>query len=136
MPTAGEKSSANSRREENQRAARGKAADVQQVQYQLKRGEAVTTIPTIDFNVETVEYKNLSFTVQKDTELIHREVKRRTKITCYLKEDQSESSEERRLKDLVKTHSERQPSRQLRSSDSESPEDRDDPTGAVQCLRS
>ena len=71
VPTAGEKNSANSRREENQRAARGKAADVQQVQYQLKRVEAVTTIPTNDFNVETVEYKNLSFTVQKDTELIH-----------------------------------------------------------------
>merc|ERR1712076_146227 len=26
-------------------------------------GEVVTTIPTIGFNVETVEYKNLSFTV-------------------------------------------------------------------------
>ena len=29
----------------------------------LKVGEVVTTIPTIDFNVETVEYKNLIFTV-------------------------------------------------------------------------
>merc|ERR1712194_169864 len=29
----------------------------------LKLGEVVTTIPTIGFNVETVEYKNLSFTV-------------------------------------------------------------------------
>merc|ERR1712032_727088 len=28
-----------------------------------KLGEVVTTIPTIGFNVETVEYKNLSFTV-------------------------------------------------------------------------
>lgn len=26
-------------------------------------GEIVTTIPTIGFNVETVEYKNISFTV-------------------------------------------------------------------------
>eukprot|EP00971_Amphidinium_carterae_P149945 2972558-Amphidinium_carterae.1 len=26
-------------------------------------GEVVTTIPTIGFNVETVEYKNISFTV-------------------------------------------------------------------------
>ena len=26
-------------------------------------GELVTTIPTIGFNVETVDYKNLSFTV-------------------------------------------------------------------------
>ena len=29
----------------------------------LKFGEVVTTIPTIDFNVETVEYENLNFTV-------------------------------------------------------------------------
>merc|ERR1712178_407060 len=47
-----------------------------------------------------------SFTVQKDTEMVHVEVKRGTKIICYLKEDQSEFLEERRLKDLVKKHSE------------------------------
>merc|ERR1711935_509293 len=47
-----------------------------------------------------------SFTVQKDTELVHGEVKRGTKVICYLKEDQSELLEERRLKDLVKKHSE------------------------------
>merc|ERR1711927_73240 len=47
-----------------------------------------------------------SFTVQKDTELVHGEVKRGTKVICYLKEDQSEFLEERRLKDLVKKHSE------------------------------
>jgi len=29
----------------------------------LKLGEVVTTIPTIGFNVETVEYKNISFNV-------------------------------------------------------------------------
>ena len=29
----------------------------------LKLGEIVTTIPTIGTNVETVEYKNISFTV-------------------------------------------------------------------------
>eukprot|EP00435_Cladocopium_sp_Y103_P009627 s2744_g2.t1 len=46
-----------------------------------------------------------SFTVQKDTELVHGEIKRGTKIICYLKEDQSEFLEERRLKDLVKKHS-------------------------------
>merc|ERR1712066_1119958 len=33
-------------------------------------------------------------------------VKRGTKVICYLKEDQSEFLEERRLKDLVKKHSE------------------------------
>merc|ERR1712135_57826 len=37
---------------------------------------------------------------------VHGEVKRGTKIICYLKEDQSEFLEERRLKDLVKKHSE------------------------------
>merc|ERR1711906_46980 len=47
-----------------------------------------------------------SFTVQKDTEMVHGEVKRGTKIICYLKEDQSEFLEKRRLKDLVKKHSE------------------------------
>uniref|UniRef100_A0A2K6UJL1 ADP-ribosylation factor n=1 Tax=Saimiri boliviensis boliviensis TaxID=39432 RepID=A0A2K6UJL1_SAIBB len=31
--------------------------------YKLKLGEIVTTIPTIGFNVETMEYKNISFTV-------------------------------------------------------------------------
>merc|ERR1712111_254898 len=43
---------------------------------------------------------------QKDTEFVHGEVKRGTKVICYLKEDQSEFLEERRLKDLVKKHSE------------------------------
>merc|ERR1711916_336606 len=31
--------------------------------YKLKLGEIVTTIPTIGFNVETVEYKKINFTV-------------------------------------------------------------------------
>jgi len=31
--------------------------------YKLKLGEIVTTIPTIGFNVETVQYKNISFTM-------------------------------------------------------------------------
>ena len=30
--------------------------------YKLKLGEIVTTIPTIGFNVETVEYKNIRST--------------------------------------------------------------------------
>merc|ERR1719506_1965990 len=38
--------------------------------------------------------------------MVHGEVKRGTKIVCYLKENQSEFLEERRLKDLVKKHSE------------------------------
>merc|ERR1712194_766721 len=47
-----------------------------------------------------------SFTVHKDTEQIYGEVKRGTKIVCHLKEDMTEFLEERRLKDLVKKHSE------------------------------
>merc|ERR1712061_497310 len=31
--------------------------------YKLKLGEIVTTIPTIGFNVETVEYKHINFTI-------------------------------------------------------------------------
>ena len=62
-------------------------ADVQQGQLELKLGEVITTIPTIVFNVETVENKNQSFTVQKDTEVIHREIKGGTKINCHLKEE-------------------------------------------------
>lgn len=31
--------------------------------YKLKLGEVVTTIPTIGFNIETVEYKNVTFTI-------------------------------------------------------------------------
>ena len=44
--------------------------------------------------------------VLKDTEMVHGEIKRGTKITKYLKEDQLEIMEERRLKDLTKKHSE------------------------------
>merc|ERR1711972_257056 len=47
-----------------------------------------------------------SFTVVKDTEQTYGEIKRGTKIICHLKEDQTEFLEERRLKDLVKKHSE------------------------------
>ncbi|CAN6450998.1 unnamed protein product [Victoria cruziana] len=39
------------------------AAGKTTILYKLKLGEIVTTIPTIGFNVETVEYKNVSFTV-------------------------------------------------------------------------
>merc|ERR1712127_979858 len=71
---------------------------------------------------------------QKDTELVHGEVKRGTKIICYLKEDQSEFLEERRLKDLVKKHSEFigfpielyvEKSKEKEVTDSESDDDKD-----------
>eukprot|EP01087_Luapelamoeba_hula_P020302 TRINITY_DN690_c2_g1_i1.p1 TRINITY_DN690_c2_g1~~TRINITY_DN690_c2_g1_i1.p1 ORF type:complete len:191 (+),score=36.26 TRINITY_DN690_c2_g1_i1:45-575(+) len=39
------------------------AAGKTTVLYKLKLGELVTTIPTIGFNVETVKYKNLNFTI-------------------------------------------------------------------------
>merc|ERR1711988_249287 len=45
-----------------------------------------------------------SFTVRKDDS--EDSLGRGTKITCYMKEDQLEYLEERRLKDLVKKHSE------------------------------
>merc|ERR1719476_893193 len=39
------------------------AAGKTTVLYKLKLGDVVTTIPTIGFNVETVDYRNISFTV-------------------------------------------------------------------------
>merc|ERR1712118_200725 len=39
------------------------AAGKTTILFKLKLGEVVTTIPTIGFNVETVEYKNINFTV-------------------------------------------------------------------------
>lgn len=38
------------------------AAGKTTILYKLKLGEIVTTIPTIGFNVETVQYKKISFT--------------------------------------------------------------------------
>ena len=39
------------------------AAGKTTILYQMNLGEMVTTSPTIGFNVETVEYKNLKFTM-------------------------------------------------------------------------
>jgi ADP-ribosylation factor protein 1 len=39
------------------------AAGKTTILYKLKLGEILTTMPTIGFNVETVEYKNICFTV-------------------------------------------------------------------------
>merc|ERR1712060_696026 len=47
-----------------------------------------------------------SFTVTKDESEAYGEIKRGTKIVLHLKEDMTEFLEERRLKDLVKKHSE------------------------------
>merc|ERR1712217_313367 len=40
----------------------GDAAGKTTMLYKLRMGEVVTTVPTIGFNVETVEYKNISMT--------------------------------------------------------------------------
>lgn len=39
------------------------AAGKTTILYRLKLGEVVTTIPTLGFNVETVKFNNISFTV-------------------------------------------------------------------------
>eukprot|EP01120_Amphizonella_sp_Union-15-10_P014928 TRINITY_DN746_c0_g1_i5.p1 TRINITY_DN746_c0_g1~~TRINITY_DN746_c0_g1_i5.p1 ORF type:complete len:119 (-),score=29.58 TRINITY_DN746_c0_g1_i5:232-588(-) len=39
------------------------AAGKTTILYKLKQGEIVTTIPTIGFNVERVQYKNINFIV-------------------------------------------------------------------------
>eukprot|EP01012_Entosiphon_sulcatum_P067892 TRINITY_DN97766_c0_g1_i1.p1 TRINITY_DN97766_c0_g1~~TRINITY_DN97766_c0_g1_i1.p1 ORF type:complete len:185 (+),score=30.07 TRINITY_DN97766_c0_g1_i1:32-586(+) len=39
------------------------AAGKTTILYKLKMGEIITTVPTIGFNVETVEYKNIKFNV-------------------------------------------------------------------------
>jgi len=39
------------------------AAGKTTILYQLKLSEAVQCVPTIGFNVETVNYKNLKFTI-------------------------------------------------------------------------
>merc|ERR1719486_127289 len=39
------------------------AAGKTTVLYKMKLGEVITTVPTIGFNVETVEYKNITFQV-------------------------------------------------------------------------
>ena len=39
------------------------AAGKTTILYKLKLGEVVTTIPTIGFNVESVVYKNINFSV-------------------------------------------------------------------------
>jgi small GTP-binding protein len=39
------------------------AAGKTTILYKLKLGEVVSSVPTIGFNVEKVQYKNISFTV-------------------------------------------------------------------------
>ena len=47
-----------------------------------------------------------SLTVKRDTEIVQEEVKRDTKIVCYLKEDQYEILVQTMVGDLAMTHSE------------------------------
>ena len=39
------------------------AAGKTTILYKLKLGEVISSVPTIGFNVETVEYKNIKFTM-------------------------------------------------------------------------
>ena len=39
------------------------AAGKTTILYKLKLGDVVNSVPTVGFNVETVEYKNIQFTV-------------------------------------------------------------------------
>merc|ERR1712138_27206 len=81
-----------------------------------------------------------SFTVVKNDDKTHGEIKRGTKIILTLKEDQSEFLEERRLKDLVKKHSEfigfpielyceKSKEKEVTDSDEEEEEKKDDAEG-------
>jgi len=68
------------------------AAGKTTILYKLKLGEVVTTIPTIGFNVESVEYRNVNFTVwdvggeNKQTQAL-REHRRRTKQPAAVDEN-------------------------------------------------
>merc|ERR1711974_541921 len=65
------------------------AAGKTTILYKLKLGEIVTTIPTIGFNVETVEYKNISFTVlDVDSNDGDRVVEARDELHRMLNEDE------------------------------------------------
>ena len=46
------------------------AAGKTTILYKLKLGEIVTTIPTIGFNVESVEYKNIRWVVDQVEEVV------------------------------------------------------------------
>ena len=39
------------------------AAGKTSILYKLKLGENINTVPTIGFNLETVQYKNINFTI-------------------------------------------------------------------------
>ena len=80
----------------------------EEIQFNKKRRSAYLRTDNKKHNVfDSESWDDLSCTVQKDTEVIHREVKVGTNTYCYLKENHSEFSEARRLKDLVKKYSQR-----------------------------
>ena len=77
------------------------------VAKQRREDNCMTKYNEIQMDNDSESRSDLSFTVQQDSEVIHREVKGGTKINCDPKDNQSEFSETPRLKDLVKKHSER-----------------------------
>ena len=72
----------------------------------LVRIRFVSTASTVKMNGTSGSSAGVSFTVQNDTEMVHEEDKRGTKLIFNFREDQSEFLEERRLTDLVKKLSE------------------------------
>ena len=78
-------------------------ADVQQGQSELKLGEVIATIPKIDLNEKSVEYKNRSFTLQKEYRGNSQKSQRRSEDKLLLESRTSqELSGKCRLKDLAK----------------------------------
>ena len=76
------------------------AAGKTTILYKLKLGEVVTTIPTIGFNVETVEYKNISFTVwdvggQDKIRPLWRHYYQNTQVSQACEEGERENERER-----------------------------------------
>lgn len=59
------------------------AAGKTTILYRLKLAEVVTTIPTVGFNVETVEYKNIKFNVWDATWLVLERMSRFVTICCF-----------------------------------------------------
>ena len=53
---------------------------------EIEQGDVMDTLPRVISIIEKETTKNPAFE-QKDTEMIHRRVKRGTKISCYLMED-------------------------------------------------
>ncbi len=68
------------------------AAGKTTVLYKLKLGDVVQTIPTIGFNVETVQYKNISFTMWDVVSKILGKRKIHSDLNCLIQFNHSKCS--------------------------------------------